>query len=78
MGLGLEKFFIVGGFAHALGTPYGRLLARLASEACWDLGQHWNEMIEVGSSGDEEGLAGACYLASLLMKDSQFVPVEAA
>jgi glucokinase len=78
MGLGLEKFFIVGGFAHALGHRYGGLLARLAGEACWDLGQRWPEMIEVGSDGEDEGLAGACHLAALLMRDSRFVPVEAA
>jgi predicted NBD/HSP70 family sugar kinase len=78
MGLGIEKFFVVGGFAHALGARYGNLLARIAAEACWDLGQRWNEMIEVGTSGHEEGLAGACHLADLLMKDSRFDPMEAA
>jgi C7-cyclitol 7-kinase len=77
MGLGLEKFFIVGGFAHALGPRYGQLLARLASEACWDLGQRWPDMIEVGASEDEEGLAGACYLANLLMQDSQPAHMDA-
>jgi predicted NBD/HSP70 family sugar kinase len=78
MGLGLEKFFIVGGFAHALGPRYGSVLARLAGEACWDLGQRWHEIIEVGSSGEEEGLAGACHLARLLMQDSRSTPREAA
>jgi glucokinase len=78
MSLGLERFFIVGGFAHALGAGYGRVLARLAAEACWDLGQRWTDMIQVGARGEEEGLLGACYLAQRMMKRSRLNPAEAA
>jgi len=66
LGLGLEQFFVVGGFARALGPQYRELLSRLAGEASWYVGQSWNEMIEVSGEGEgDEALLGSCYLADL-------------
>jgi glucokinase len=71
LGLGLEQFFVVGGFARALGPQYRELLSRLAGEASWHVGQSWNEMIEVSGEGEgEEALLGSCYLADLLARST--------
>ncbi|HTU68073.1 MAG TPA: ROK family protein [Steroidobacteraceae bacterium] len=61
LGIGLEKFLIVGGFAKALGERYRRLLARLCREVTWDVGQDWNAMVTLGRAGIDEGLAGALH-----------------
>jgi predicted NBD/HSP70 family sugar kinase len=78
LNLGLEKFFIVGGFARALGPRYQQLLSRLAEGTCWRLGQRWNDMIELGDESAEEGLTGACHLACTLATGSPIHSVEAA
>jgi C7-cyclitol 7-kinase len=78
LNLGLERFFIVGGFARALGPRYQSLLSGLADEACWSLGQRWPDMIQVGDEGAEEGLSGACHLARTLAGRLQTPSVEAA
>jgi nucleotide sugar dehydrogenase len=68
LGLGIEKFFIVGGFAKALGPKYCAILSRLMQEAAWDVGQSWDSMIELGQDGVEEGLLGAGYFAKSQIK----------
>ena len=57
--LGIERFVIFGGFATALGEQYRRSLVRAAAGDCWDSGQNWNEMIELGLDDDDSGLLGA-------------------
>ena len=61
LGIGLDQFVIVGGFAKALGERYRELLARLCRELTWDLGQDCDSMIIAGPSGVDEGLAGALH-----------------
>ena len=57
--LGIERFVIFGGFATALGEAYRQSLVRAAAADCWDSGQMWNEMIELGLDDDDSGLLGA-------------------
>lgn len=64
LAIGIETFFLVGGFAKALGERYRRLLADKVSEMTWNIGQNWEEMIFLGSAEVEEGLLGATYLAA--------------
>jgi len=63
LAIGLESFFMVGGFAKALGADYLRTLIRIADEMTWDLGQDWSKMISIGETDVEEALLGAAYLA---------------
>jgi glucokinase len=56
--LGLERFVLTGGFAAALGDRFRHLVAQAAAAACWDLGQEWNDMVELHVS-DDAGLVGA-------------------
>ncbi|MFH1466108.1 MAG: ROK family protein [Pseudomonadota bacterium] len=60
---GVERFVLMGGFAHALGPGYRSLLAQAAAAGAWDLGQDWATMIEPGVLGDDAGLLGAGRLA---------------
>lgn len=56
---GLGLFIIVGGFALALGEPYRKTLVMFAGQFCWDLGQSWDKMIQLGPDNMEIGLMGA-------------------
>ena len=64
LALGLESFFIVGGFAKALGPTYLQLLIERSRRITWDLGQDWTSMIELGKPNHEEALLGAGYFAA--------------
>ena len=64
LGLGVTRFFIVGGFAKALGRAYRALLVDSCRELTWDAGQDWNAMIELGEAGIEEGLFGAALFSA--------------
>ncbi|MBI2504420.1 MAG: ROK family protein [Candidatus Latescibacteria bacterium] len=57
--VGVERFVVFGGFALALGERYRRALVRAAAASCWDLGQSWDDMIELGDQEVEAGLIGA-------------------
>lgn len=57
--LGIERFIIIGGFALALGEPYRIELIRSAEQLCWQIGQDWDTMIEMGHGDDLSGLIGA-------------------
>jgi predicted NBD/HSP70 family sugar kinase len=61
---GIEQIVIIGGFAHGLGEDYRRLLVEAASEACWDLGQRWDEIVVLGSDADDAALLGAARAAT--------------
>ena len=56
---GLEHFILIGGFAAAMGEPYRRELAKLASHCCWSVGQEWEQMVQLGCQDDLSGLIGA-------------------
>jgi predicted NBD/HSP70 family sugar kinase len=62
--VGVERFVIMGGIAHALGPAYLRLVALAASRSEWSLGQDWETMLELGEFGDDAGLIGAGRLAA--------------
>lgn len=68
LAVGVESFIVGGGFARALGEPYRALLAAVAGEACWNLGQDWNAMIELGIPDDDSGLIGAGLHASRALR----------
>jgi C7-cyclitol 7-kinase len=70
VGIGIERFIIVGGFALALGACYRHLLAEAAASCCWDLGGNWDGMIELGHDDDDTGLIGAGRLATVYASPS--------
>lgn len=57
--VGVERFVLMGGFCEALGEQYRQLLVEAARKDCWDSGQDWNTMIEIGTDDDDSGLIGA-------------------
>jgi predicted NBD/HSP70 family sugar kinase len=59
LGIGIERFVLIGGFALALGEPYRREVARAAASCAWDMGQDWQTMLELGVPDDYSGLIGA-------------------
>lgn len=61
--VGVERFVMMGGVAHALGPQYLRLVALAAGRSEWALGQNWETMLELGEFGDDAGLIGAGRLA---------------
>jgi glucokinase len=63
LAVGIERFVIMGGVAHALGPEYLVLIGRAASRSEWALGQDWDQMLELGEMGDDAGLIGAGRLA---------------
>jgi C7-cyclitol 7-kinase len=65
LAIGLDRFFITGGFASALGEEYRRMMVRMLGECAWDVGQDWDSMVVVSEAQCEDGLLGACYLASI-------------
>ena len=54
---GVERIILVGGFAVALGEPFRRMVARACADACWDVGQDWDRILETGE--EDAGLRGA-------------------
>jgi glucokinase len=59
LGLGIERFVLVGGFALALGDAYRHLVARAADARCWDAPGGWDSRVELGVNDDFSGLIGA-------------------
>ncbi len=62
--VGVERFVIIGGVAHALGPLYLGLVGQAAAQSQWSLGQCWEQMLELGVMGDDAGLIGAGRLAA--------------
>lgn len=58
VGVGVERFVIIGGFARALGPNYRLCLARAAAERCWGDGRQWESRVEAGEPDDDSGLIG--------------------
>jgi C7-cyclitol 7-kinase len=65
LGIGIERFIIIGGFATSIGECYRRALVKAARNCSWDLAKNWNRMIEMGSSDDTIGLKGAGRYAAI-------------
>jgi glucokinase len=66
--VGTERFVIYGGFALALGSAYRNELVEAAARCCWDMGQDWDRMIELGHADDYSGLIGAGRYITLFNK----------
>lgn len=64
--LGLEEIVIVGGFAIACGEKYRGLLATLADQYCWNLGQNWHSIVRIEKQPDTVALEGAGYFMTTL------------
>lgn len=58
-----DEFFIMGGFATALGPKWGSLLAQAAADASWDSGLNWNDAITIAEPGIEYGVSGGWHYA---------------
>jgi C7-cyclitol 7-kinase len=65
LGLGIERFVLVGGFALALGEAYAALVAQAAEARCWDGRRGWKSRVELGVNDDFAGLIGAGIAGSL-------------
>ena len=59
LGVGIERFVLVGGFALALGERYRRSVAAAASVRCWAGDADWLGRVELGIDDDHSGLIGA-------------------
>jgi glucokinase len=59
LAVGVDRIIVVGGFALALGEPYRAMVAEACASACWDIGQDWDEIIELGIPDDDGGMIGA-------------------
>lgn len=65
---GPDRFVLVGGFALALGEPYRKAVAGALRDACWDIGQDWDEMVLLGEADEDSALYGGAYLAPRAMR----------
>ena len=63
---GIDRFFIVGGFAKALGNAYRDRLLKHMRALVWDVGQDWERLIEMGPQDQEEAIAGGVFFAGLV------------
>jgi C7-cyclitol 7-kinase len=59
VGVGVETFVLVGGFAFAAGEFFRAQVAAGAAESCWNLGVDWDAAVLVGEPDDAPGLVGA-------------------
>jgi predicted NBD/HSP70 family sugar kinase len=59
LGLGIERFVLVGGFALALGEGYRQLVAQAARARSWSGSGDWARWVELGVDDDFSGLIGA-------------------
>jgi predicted NBD/HSP70 family sugar kinase len=59
VGVGVETFVLVGGFAFAAGDAFRTEVARGAADSCWNLDFDWDAAVRVGEPSEAPGLAGA-------------------
>lgn len=59
LAVGVDRIIVVGGFAFALGEPYRAMLVDACAAACWNIGQDWDEIVELGIPDDDGGMIGA-------------------
>lgn len=69
LAIGIDRFIIIGGFAHALGNEYIELLKGFASNYSWNLSGKWSEMIELGFTDQHDALYGAGLYAQRKLSD---------
>lgn len=55
---GVERFVLIGGFALAAGPVWRAAVVAAAREGCWDTGQDWEAMVQLGLADDDAGLIG--------------------
>jgi predicted NBD/HSP70 family sugar kinase len=65
LGVGIERFVLIGGFALALGEAYRQLVADAAVARCWDGRGGSAAKVELGVDDDDSGLIGAGIAGSL-------------
>ena len=68
--MGTERFVIMGGFAHALGSDYLNLLESAANESSWEPGRERAWSFELGKTDDDAGLKGAGRLVTRFLTSS--------
>jgi predicted NBD/HSP70 family sugar kinase len=66
VGVGVETFVLIGGFAFAASEVFRTEVAHGAAAACWNLGFDWDAALRVGEPSDAPGLAGAWLTARQL------------
>jgi glucokinase len=66
VGVGVETFVLVGGFASAAGEFFRAQVVQGAAESCWNLDFDWDRAVLVGEPDDAPGLAGAWLAARSL------------
>jgi glucokinase len=59
LAVGVDRIIVVGGFAFALGEPYRAMVADACASACWNIGQDWDRIVELGIPDDDGGMIGA-------------------
>jgi len=59
LGVGTERFVLVGGFALALGERYRAEVARAAAACAWGPPDDWDARVELGDAREPIGLLGA-------------------
>lgn len=59
LGVGTERFLLVGGFALALGEGYRADVARAAAACAWGPHGDWDARVALGEAGEPTGLLGA-------------------
>ena len=59
VGVGVERFLLIGGFACAAGEGYRRQVVAAGRTSCWDLGLDWDAAISIEGTGDDVALGGA-------------------
>jgi glucokinase len=72
---GIERFFVTGGFACALGHEFGQRIGHHAAAMAWDSGTDWSCAVEVMPPDTECGLLGAGQMPNLVAPDWQPEPV---
>jgi glucokinase len=59
LAVGVDRIVVVGGFAFALGEPYRAMVVDACEAACWNIGQQWDKIVELGIPDDDGGMIGA-------------------
>lgn len=58
LAVGIDKFFLTGGFIRALGENYRQMIIVNLAKYCWNVGQDWQTIIQLGIDDDNDGLIG--------------------
>ena len=69
LSVGIEKFFVTGGFGSALGSTFGQIIARHAEAGTWSTGIDWRSAVEIVDPKTEIGLLGALQYVTRVAPD---------